>query len=253
MSRPAIIEWDQAYNRNGDPKLPRAVVNVIRTYMDNDTVSGWVSQETLMENTGLSESQVRRQIKANVETGWLEVVKRGCVGKATDYRLTYPEPVTDDRLLDAAGETNTGHIRPVSDAHQPDHNRSRMTGLSPKPGMNDRFKPVMDDTPTSPRTSPQEKFFNRDPFEGTEQAVPEGRGRGGPSLEEAASESAAEHTDPFGSGAEPATGTEAPDGLVGLRPASASQSLSAMGGCRYNPFCEKPQPCDCGTRNQFAS
>lgn len=151
----AIIEWDQAYNRNGNGKLPRAVVNVIRTYMNNHTLTGWVSQATLMADTGLSESQVRRQIKANIEAGWLEVVRQGRTGKATDYRLTYPEPVTDDRL-EGEGQSLTGHIRPVEDT---DSNRSHMTGYNPQPVMDDRLQPVIDDTPTSPRTSPQEKFI----------------------------------------------------------------------------------------------
>lgn len=87
-----IIEWDQAYNRNGDPKLPRTVVNVIRTYMDNHSLTGFVKQETLAEATGLSVRGVRKQIAANVAAGWLEIEELGnSSGKATVYRLRYPE------------------------------------------------------------------------------------------------------------------------------------------------------------------
>ena len=103
-----ILLWDQAYNRNGDAKLPRAVVNVIRTYMDNHTLDGWVSQETLAEATGMQVRGVRKQIAANVEAGWLEVVKQGCAGRASIYRLTYPKPVPQDRYYPRYRSYRTG-------------------------------------------------------------------------------------------------------------------------------------------------
>ncbi|KMO68904.1 hypothetical protein MOBUDSM44075_04324 [Mycolicibacterium obuense] len=162
MSKPNIIHWDQEYNRNGDASLRRAVVNVIRGYMDNHRLDGWVSQETLMRDTGLSESQVRRQIRSNIDAGWLTVTSRGRAGRASEYRLSYPQPVMDDRLHEP-DESLTGHGRPVSDE---DPNRSLMTGYTIQPVIDDRLQPVMDDTPTTPRTSPQEKFsIDPDPFE----------------------------------------------------------------------------------------
>ncbi|WP_133058005.1 hypothetical protein [Mycolicibacterium vulneris] len=94
-----IIAWDQAYNRNGDPALPRAVVNAIRTHMDNRSLTGWIKQETLAEYTGLSVRQVRRHIAANVEAGWLEVTSLGnSSGLASSYRLTFPKADTDALL-----------------------------------------------------------------------------------------------------------------------------------------------------------
>jgi hypothetical protein len=108
MSRPPILDWDQAYNRNGDPDLPRAVVNAIRTHMNNHTLTGWVKQETLSDYTGLSVRQVRRQIDANVKAGWLEVVKLGnSSGLASSYRLAYPK-------ADIYG-TEGGHACPVKE------------------------------------------------------------------------------------------------------------------------------------------
>jgi hypothetical protein len=94
-----IILWDQAYNRNGDSKLPRTVMNAIRTYMDNRTLEGWVRAQTLAEDTGLQERAVWKQIAANVKAGWLQVVKSGnSSGLANRYRLTIPEvnPVRHD-------------------------------------------------------------------------------------------------------------------------------------------------------------
>ena len=135
MSAPAIILWDKAYNRSGDHKLPRAVVNVLRTYMDNDTLEGWVKRETLMRGTGLSERQVDRHIAANVKAGWLAITRRGhSGGKSNDYRLTYPKADI------SVTETQT--------------DLSMQTDMS---GEGRRICPVKADiyvSPTSPRTSP---------------------------------------------------------------------------------------------------
>ena len=88
----AIILWDQAYNRNGDRKLPRTVVNAIRTHMNNHTLEGWVKAETLAGYTGLSIRAVRQQIADNVEAGWLEIVQSGnSSGLANTYRLKCPK------------------------------------------------------------------------------------------------------------------------------------------------------------------
>ncbi|MBN3459851.1 hypothetical protein JNN96_38140 [Mycobacterium sp. DSM 3803] len=144
MSQPAIILWDQAYNRNGDPKLPRAVVNVIRTYMDNDTLTGFVKAETLARDTGLQVRGVRKQIAANVAAGWLKVVESGnSSGKANTYRLTYPKGVLQDTVPSEATNQRVSHRTPLESEGCP-------TGP---------VKGVLQDTPTSPRTSPQEKFI----------------------------------------------------------------------------------------------
>lgn len=140
-----ILLWDQAYNRNGDAKLPRAVVNVIRTYMDNHTLAGWVSQETLARDTGMTVRGVRKQIDANVRAGWLEVVRRGCTGKSSDYRLTYP---------------TIGTTVPVAEG---DDYRNHSSGSELLGEPQFRLLPEPQFPPTTPRTSPQEKFFNETP------------------------------------------------------------------------------------------
>lgn len=144
MSQPQIIRWDQAYNRSGDAKLPRAVVNVIRTYMDNDTLTGWVKAETLAKATGLQIRGVRKQIAANVAAGWLEIPESGnSSGKANTYRLTYPKGVPQDTVSSEAPQQRVSHRTPLESEGCP-------TG----PG-----KGVPQDTPTSNRTSPQEKLL----------------------------------------------------------------------------------------------
>src|SRR6476660_7436014 len=140
MSKPAIILWDHAYTRNGDGRLPRAVVHAIRTYKDNHTLEGWVKRETLMRDTGLSERQVDRHIAANVKAGWLEITSPGhSGGKSNDYRLTYPK---------ADGS--------VTEIQTDMSGKGRQTC----PVKADVY--VCPTTPTtSPRTSPQEKFEER--------------------------------------------------------------------------------------------
>lgn len=103
-----IIAWDQAYNRNSDRKLQRTVVNAIRTYMDNHTLTGWVKAETLVRDTGIKERTVREQIAANITAGWLEIVEHGRAGRANTYRLTYPHPALQ-HMVDAVPPCATAH------------------------------------------------------------------------------------------------------------------------------------------------
>jgi hypothetical protein len=135
-----ILAWDQAYNRtsrgidsDGKAKpLRRDVVNVIRTYVDNQTLRGWVKQDTLVAATGLSLSAVKRQIKENVEAGWLRVAEKGhSGGKANVYELTFPDSVISDPI--------TLMVSPVNPK-----------GVHQRP-----LNGVISDTPTTPRTSPR--------------------------------------------------------------------------------------------------
>ncbi len=214
-----IIEWDQAYNRNGDRTLQRAVVNAIRTYMDNHTLTGWVKAETLVRDTGIKERTVREQIAANVKAGWLEIVESGnSSGRANTYRLTYPNHAPERRVpVDA----ETGHA--------PQH----MVGGEPCATAQGNHAPQR--TPTTPRTSPQEKFIGTTPDENhaLQRRVP----------------------DPWGSGVigpQPETTTEfshAPQRRVpeGAPERTVSRYHDPFAStCRVDPFCDKPQPCECG-------
>jgi hypothetical protein len=135
MSTPAIIRWDQAYSRNGDGKLPRAVVHVIRTYMDNDTLAGFVKRETLARDTGLSLRQVDRHIAANVAAGWLEITDQGnSSGKANDYRLTFPDRDTSVTAIETDMSTDRdGYVSPTSPSTSPrNFSRSSEERTSPE-------------------------------------------------------------------------------------------------------------------------
>lgn len=207
-----IIEWDQAYNRNGDPKLPRAVVNVIRTYMDNRTLTGWVGAEKLAQATGLTERGVRKQLAANVAAGWLEITEQGRFGKVNSYRLTYPHEEPQFLMED----------------RKPHEEPQFLIGTTVPPHEELQF------TPTTPRTSPQEKFdIGTTPTRHEEPQF----------LME---------TDPWGSGVDlPATETtthehEEPQFLMAHEEPEFRYADRSQGGCRYNPFCDQPQPCGCG-------
>lgn len=210
-----IIEWDQAYNRNGDRKLQRTVVNAIRTYMNNHTLTGWVKAETLVRDTGIKERTVREQIAANVVAGWLEVVESGnSSGRANTYRLTYPNHAPQRRV-------------PVGT--ETDHALQHMVGGEPCATAHGYHAPQR--TPTTPRTSPQEKFIGTTPEENhaLQRRVP----------------------DPWGSGADlPATGitTEFNHALQRRVPKGAPErTVPEFAPCRVDPFCDKAQPCDCGS------
>ncbi|MGU3502416.1 hypothetical protein [Mycobacterium sp. C31M] len=152
MSTPPILVWDQAYNRNGDVKLPRSVVNVIRTYANNDTLEGWVTAETLARATGLQIRAVRKQIAANVAAGWLEIVKSGnSSGLANTYRLTYPKGVLQDTV--AAGDTPSKGV--PEDTVANDQRVSQRAPLHPEGCPTGPSKGVLQNTPTSPGTSPK--------------------------------------------------------------------------------------------------
>jgi hypothetical protein len=215
MSQPEILKWDQAYNRNGDGKLPRAVMNVIRTYMNNHTLAGWVSQETLARDTGLDESNVRRQIKKNTDAGWIVVTKRGRAGRASEYRLAYPQPGADARLNVGDDESPTVQIRTVTGGGS---NRAQMPGYTPQPGADARLLPGADARPTSPPTSPQEKLVTETPtgsqsVEGSEPATATGSPSDDPFASEptwraesaAREERAARYLEPATAGGPPAS------------------------------------------------
>ena len=205
----AIIKWDQAYNRNGNSKLPRAVVNVIRTYMNNHTLTGWVKAETLAEATGMTVRGVRKQIAANVEAGWLVIAEPGNSSKASVYRLTYPD--REPQLT-------------VRDEERVNHS-SRSTPR-PCPTVHGKGEPQF--TPTTPRTSPQEKFsigttprtvISSSPFgepEITGQETEDESPSFGGSLAIASSETTAETEGD----------NESPKGLARLNPATAEGSSS---------------------------
>lgn len=223
MSKLEIIRWDQTYNRSGDRKLQRAVVNAIRTYMNNHTLTGWVKAETLMQDTGLSERTVREQIAANVAAGWLQVVKSGnSSGRANTYRLTYPDHAV--RRMVPVGE-------------EIDHAVHRM--VDGEPCGTPQGNHAVHRTPTTPRTSPQEKFSI-----GT---TPE---------ENHAAHRRVPDTDPWGSvgvlsPATERTTTESNHAVHRMVPDGAPQRTvpaepAGSDSCRLDPFCRKPQPCGCG-------
>lgn len=158
MSQPEILRWDQAYNRNGDGKLPRAVVNVIRTYVNNDTLVGWVKAENLALATGLQVRGVRKQIAANVAAGWLEIVESGnSSGLANTYRLTYPKGVLQDTV--PSGTPSKGVPEDTITARTEPRRVSHRTPLESEGCPTGPVKGVLQDTPTSPRTSPQREVL----------------------------------------------------------------------------------------------
>lgn len=107
-----IIQWDQAYNRNG-LKINRTVMNVLRTYANNTTLRvEKVSIARLEEATGLSRRAILNQLQENIDAGWLSKPERGNSGGSTNaYQLTYGR--TAEKLSRVV--QNTAHYDPPSE------------------------------------------------------------------------------------------------------------------------------------------
>ncbi|PBA69938.1 hypothetical protein CKJ76_19525 [Mycobacterium avium] len=120
--------------------------------MNNHTLEGWVKAEKLAEYTGLKVRGVRKQIAANVKAGWLEIVQSGnSSGLANTYRLTYPKGVLQDTVPRTKGVPEDT-VRVSSRTE----------------------KGVLQDTPTTPITTP-ENFSIKRSSKGTtpEKGVPQ--------------------------------------------------------------------------------
>lgn len=172
MAQPLIIKWDQAFNRNGDKSLPRQVGNVIRLYMNNDTLEGYVSQQRLADDTGLTDHQVRRQIDALELAGWVEVTtapeKRGKVPNT--YRLLFPNP-------DIQGNPDIYDQKPALDVlHTSKRTSPESSTSESNPDIHDRPGSIdpsrSDDGPQEPesRTSPPTRTSVACPLTPEEQA-----------------------------------------------------------------------------------
>ncbi|WP_141682017.1 hypothetical protein [Mycobacterium malmoense] len=115
------------------------MVNAIRTHVNNHTLEGWVKAEKLAEYTGLKVRGVRKQIAANVKAGWLEIVQSGnSSGLANTYRLSYPKGVLQDMVPQTKGVP--GDTVRVSSRTE---------------------KGVLQDTPTTPITTPENFSIKR--------------------------------------------------------------------------------------------
>lgn len=154
------FHWHKAYGKSDVPSVARSVAYVVWDYTGADGEHGFPGTDILMASTNLSESQVRRNLKVNVDAGWLELVKCGSRTQKrawkSEYRLTYPadhrSPMTDGEL-----SVETDHPSPMTAGR--DDRRSPMHG-----------PPVTRDTPTDPLPNPS---LLTDPY--VKSSNPEGR------------------------------------------------------------------------------
>lgn len=92
------FDWHKSYGMSGVASSARSVAYIVFDLADGRTGDkAYTSLELLAERTGLNERQVRRNLAVNVDAGWLTLVSkgsnlgRGGKGKASEYRLSYPE------------------------------------------------------------------------------------------------------------------------------------------------------------------
>lgn len=135
-SKPAVLEWRDAFRQSGAPAAVRNVMLALAEYADNNSLEAWPSETTIAKDAGVSARTVRRNMNDAKAHGWVVLVKRGHSagraggrGTANHYRLAFgvswvPEsPATDVRSLTGDDEESpaiddgiTGHERPESPA-----------------------------------------------------------------------------------------------------------------------------------------
>ncbi len=88
----AAILW--ARNTPCRQKSDKLILMILASYgrRDGDTVDAWPSVETLIENSGLSESTVYRSIDRLCEDGLIERLPHTGARKSNTYRLNVPHP-----------------------------------------------------------------------------------------------------------------------------------------------------------------
>jgi hypothetical protein len=88
------FEWSKAYFQNEDRSLhkTRSVMAALMTYADFNDLTCYPSQQRLANVTGLSVDSVQRHLRANVEAGWLRVLRKGnSRSTSSKYELLIPD------------------------------------------------------------------------------------------------------------------------------------------------------------------
>lgn len=89
------------------------VAVAVWNHADEHGRKAWPGNARLVDETGLSESTVKRSLRELKAAGWLRQESRGSrvKGKASEYALTLPAiPVTHDPYSAVNDEPNTGHL-----------------------------------------------------------------------------------------------------------------------------------------------
>ena len=87
-----LEKWHLVKRVNADIHVNSSARRLIIFLLDleiSKTKALFPSQERLSEDTNLSVRQVIRGLKSLIEHGYLEIIKRGCPGRATQYRIIH--------------------------------------------------------------------------------------------------------------------------------------------------------------------
>ena len=87
-----LEKWHLVKRVNADIHVNSSARRLIVFLLDREnskTKALFPSQERLSEDTNLSVRQVIRGLKSLIEHGYLEIIKRGCPGRATQYRIIH--------------------------------------------------------------------------------------------------------------------------------------------------------------------
>jgi hypothetical protein len=87
-----VEKWHLVKRVNADIHVNSSARRLIVFLLDREnskTKALFPSQERLSEDTNLSVRQVIRGLKSLIENEYLEILKRGCPGRATSYRIIH--------------------------------------------------------------------------------------------------------------------------------------------------------------------
>jgi len=111
-----MFDWHRAYFQGENTNHLRhtyATMAVMAAYADNDKLTCFPSQRTLARKLGYKNPDtVRKHVRENVKSGWLEIVEPGNSYKRPNlYRFTVPTPISGD------GSTPIAADGSVTDSH----------------------------------------------------------------------------------------------------------------------------------------
>jgi hypothetical protein len=223
------------HKRTHGHKFTGAEFRVLMSIFDHSSADGTNSHpgiKRMMAETGYGKATVSTAVTGLKARGWIRETRKGSgvSGNASVFDLVpdAPSPPSSSPGVEQPSEV----VRLERTSSSPGANQVVRLEQSPS-------DPGLSDPGSDPDSSDQEEVrYSPNHLEDQDETGLESR-----SLAVGGSTSTSPDSDPWGSTSEPAAEGSRP---LGLQPATAREPVgSGFGGCRLNPFCTQPQPCDC--------
>ena len=127
-----FFDWFRAFNREADVSpAARAVGNAMATRADNQTLQFWITIQEVADFSGISSRYASDKIDELVSTSWVERMKRGASGRASEYRLNLPKVNHSSHSEESEGG-QTCTIVPANMNYSSDKHELWFTPTTPK-------------------------------------------------------------------------------------------------------------------------